>query len=90
MKLTWDEPRRQRTLTNRGLDFTDANQVIDGTSLTFPDDRRDYGEQRLITVGFLRGRMTLVFWTPRQDTRHIISMRRANEREQKRYQDRLG
>lgn len=60
MTLIRDEEKRQATLKHRGLDFADTGEVIDGPSVSFPDVRRDYGEQRTITVGFLRGRMTAV------------------------------
>jgi uncharacterized DUF497 family protein len=36
-------------------------------------------------VGFLDGRMVVVAWTPRGEARRIISMRKANEREQERF-----
>lgn len=87
--LTWDETKRQATLANRGLDFADAGKAIDGKSLSFPDTRRDYGEVRTITVGFLHGRMTVVVWVQRGEERRIISMRKANEREISEYQSRL-
>ena len=89
-KPPWDEVKRQATLTNRNLNFADAEKVIVGKSLTFPDARQDYGEVRLITVGFLRGRMTVLVWTQRGTQRRIISMRNANEREIIEYQSRLG
>jgi hypothetical protein len=47
-------------------------------------------EERFITVGPLDGRMVLLVWTPRGDARGIISMRKADEREQARYTHRLG
>jgi uncharacterized protein len=53
--------------------------------VTLADDRNDYGEIRFISVGYLDGRMVLVAWTPRGTTRRIISMRKANDREQARY-----
>jgi uncharacterized DUF497 family protein len=90
MELTWDEAKRQRTLAERGLDFADAVEVFKGPTYTFPDDRKDYGEPRFITVGFLRGRMVVLVVTPRGDAKHIISMRKANDREIKKFQDRLG
>jgi uncharacterized DUF497 family protein len=31
----------------------------------------------------------VIVWTPRDDVRHIISMRKCNEREQARYRSRL-
>jgi uncharacterized DUF497 family protein len=54
------------------------------------DDRFDYGEERIITVGHLVGRMVIVVWTQRGDARHVISKRKANEREEKRFAQRLG
>ncbi len=43
----------------------------------------------MITVGYLKNRMMIVVWTPRGDNRHIISMRKANEREQNRFRQRF-
>jgi uncharacterized protein len=45
------------------------------------DDRRDYGEVREVGVVPIRGRMFCVVFTRRDETRRIISLRRANERE---------
>jgi hypothetical protein len=72
-------------LRERGLDFDEAVEVFGGWTIDIPDLRRDYGECRINTVGYLRGRMVIVCWTPRGDNRHIISMRKANEREKARY-----
>ena len=65
--------------------MADAGRVFDGDTITVVDDRWDYGETRNITIGFLDGRMVLVVWTPRDDARRIISMRKANDREQQVY-----
>jgi uncharacterized DUF497 family protein len=78
-------PKRDRTLRERGLDFEDAAEVFAGPTLDDPDGRRDYGEVRVITVGYLRGRMVFVCWTPRGDARHVFTMRKANDREKERY-----
>jgi uncharacterized DUF497 family protein len=48
-----------------------------------------YGETRHITVGFLGDRMVVLAWTPRNGARRIISMRKANDREQKAYAPRF-
>ncbi len=85
MAITYDPAKRERTLRERGLDFKDAVEVFAGRNYRRRDDRRDYGEIRIITVGFLRNRMVIVVWTPRDGDRHIISMRKANEREKARY-----
>jgi uncharacterized DUF497 family protein len=90
MKITFDAAKRDATLRDRGLDFADAAEIFAGRTLDFADDRQDYGEQRIITVGELAGRMVIVVWTPRGEDRRIISMRKANEREQARLGERLG
>ena len=62
-----------------------ADEVFAGATLTVEDDRQDYGEDRFITIGFLDGRMVVVVWTPRSGMHRIISMRKANEREEALY-----
>jgi uncharacterized DUF497 family protein len=87
----WDEAKNHSNFAKHGPDFADAEQVLTGPSVTFVDSRFDYGEVRLITLGLLAGRMVVVAHAPRgEDTARIISMRRANRREQKIYQKRLG
>jgi uncharacterized protein len=85
MEITYDEAKRLLTLEKRGLDFAEAGQIFDGTEFTWLDDRADYGEDRYNTFGSLDGRHVAVTWTIREGTRRIISMRKANEREQAGY-----
>ena len=89
MKITCDPAKRAATLAERGLDFEDAAEVFRGDTLDLADDRRDYGELRMVTVDHLRGRMVIVVWTPRGSARHVISMRKTNAREKKRFGKRL-
>jgi uncharacterized protein len=89
MKITYDPAKRSKTLEDRGIDFGSAQEVFAGPKLDFQDTRKNYGETRMITFGFLDGRMVNVVWTQRGDARHIISMRKANEREIKQIQNRL-
>jgi uncharacterized DUF497 family protein len=85
VRITFDPGKRDITLQERGLDFADAADVFAGITIDIPDLRRDYGEARMISVGHLHGRMVIVVWTPRGDARHVISMRKANDREKARY-----
>ena len=57
MKITYDPAKRDWTLRERGLDFEQAAQVFARPTFDNPDDRRDYGETRIITVGRLGDRM---------------------------------
>jgi uncharacterized protein (DUF4415 family) len=45
MAITFDRPKRDRTLAARGLDFADAEQVFEGPLVENPDNRFDYGRK---------------------------------------------
>jgi hypothetical protein len=83
MKIEYDQAKRQATLEERGLDFEDAPAVLAGSRrITWPDSRQDYGESRKITMGELAGRLVIIVHTKRGNATRVISMRKANEREQ--------
>ena len=90
MKLEWDDAKNGRNFAKYGLRFEDAEHVFSGPCVTFVDDRFDYGEKRLITLGLLAGRLVVIAHSPRDEGTRIISMRKGNRREQKIYQERLS
>ncbi|MCY4647314.1 MAG: BrnT family toxin [Gammaproteobacteria bacterium] len=85
MRIEFDDAKRAETIKARALDMARAADVFAGSTLTTEDDRRDYGEIRYITIGFLDETMVVLVWTPRDRAHRIISMRRANERERRLY-----
>ena len=85
MKIEYDRVKRAETLRLRGLDMARADEIFVAEILTVEDSRVDYGETRLLTIGYLQGRMVALIWTPRGPVRRIISLRKANEREQAQY-----
>jgi uncharacterized DUF497 family protein len=90
MPVEWDEEKSRANLEKHGLSFDDAWQVLAGDTITIPDERYDYGEDRLITLGRLSGRVVVVVYVTRGENTRIISMRKANAREQAIYQKRLS
>jgi len=88
--VTYDPAKRRATLADRGLDFDDAELVFAGTTFEVEDNRRNYGEPRIICFGVLRGRVVVVGYTPRGADRHVFSMRKANDREKARIAPLLG
>jgi uncharacterized protein len=84
MRITFDPAKRARTLADRGLDFEDSATVFEGLTVEVEDTRRNYGEPRIICYGSLSGRLVVIGYTPRGATRHIFSMRKANDREKAR------
>ena len=92
MRFTWDEAKRKRNLKDHGLDFVDAEQVFNGPTFTYEDDRFHYEEQRLVTLGLFKGIPVSIVHTETRDHIHIISFRKATRRETtiRRFQDRCS
>ena len=65
------------SLVQEGFDWASA--------LVLEDTRKDYGERRYRALGLIGGRLHAVVYTPRAGLLHIISLRKANRREEKRY-----
>ena len=84
----WDESKRQATLLLRGLDFAMVNQFDLDTAVIDPDDRRDYGEPRFKATGMIGGRLFIVIFTPRGERFRLISLRKANTREKREWENR--
>ena len=84
MRTSFDPAKRARTLAERGLDFEDAALVFRGTTIEIEDTRKNCGEPRIICYGGLSGRLVVIGYTPRGATRHVFSMRKANDREKAR------
>jgi uncharacterized protein len=89
MKISYDPVKREKTLTERGLDFEDAHEVIANRLISFEDDRFEYPERRWTTFGMLDDRMVALVWTPTWEGIRVISLRKANEREQRKYSGRM-
>ena len=89
MEITFDPAKRDENFRTRGLAFEDAVTIFEGRTLDMVDSRTDYQEERIITVGMLNDRMMVLVWTQRGHARRIISMRKANEREQENFAERL-
>ncbi|WP_029146599.1 BrnT family toxin [Methylophilus sp. 5] len=87
MQIEFDEQKRARTLSDRGLDFRDAVIIFAGEHYTLQDVRQVYSEPRFLNVGWLNQQMVLMVWTPRDRKRRVISMRKCNERERKIYEE---
>tara|TARA_R110002020_G_scaffold36134_11_gene108647 strand:- start:1220 stop:1507 length:288 start_codon:yes stop_codon:yes gene_type:complete len=88
MQFEWDSGKADLNATKHGVGFELAALVfLDDDRLTAIDSRFDYGEERLITIGHIEGRLHVVVYTLIKDTIRIISARKANKREQARYAD---
>jgi len=65
MKFEWNDNKNLRNFEKHGLNFHDAEAIFSGETTTFTDDRYDYGEERLITLGKLKDRVVVIVHTQR-------------------------
>ena len=82
MQFIWDETKRRSNLLKLELDFRRAVEVFSGPTFTFEDDRLNYLEQRLVTLGFLDGNVVSLVHTETEYEIHCISFRYATKREE--------
>ena len=91
MNFTWDEIKNVTNRSKHGIDFTDVSSVFDSPMVTFLDQRKEYGEDRWIGIGWLGDVLAVVVFTePDTDTIRIISARKANRHEQSIYTEEIG
>ncbi len=86
MEFEWDTAKAASNHTKHSVEFPYATHVfLDEKRIIIEDARVPYGEQRNIVMGMIEGRVMIVTYTMRGNTCHLISARKGNSREQKRY-----
>ena len=83
--MNYDPTKRKKNQRKHAIDLAECEPVFDAPMLTRADDREAYGEQRLMSLGLLHGRVVMLVWTDREDGPRMISCREANSHEQEAY-----
>lgn len=86
MSISFDPAKNELNISERGIPFDFAEKFEWDTALVIEDLRRNYGERRFQALGLIDGRLHALVFTPRVGLVHVISLRRANRRETKRYE----
>lgn len=85
MAITFDPAKNARNIRERGLSFERVEDFDFATASFRVDNRHDYGELRIRALGFLYGKLHLLVFTERGEDLRVISLRRANRAEVRRY-----
>ena len=85
MQIEFDPDKNARNIRERGLDFTLVATFDFDNAVYKVDDRREYGEIRYIAIGYLNGRLHFLCFVATHNGLRIISFRKANDREAKKY-----
>lgn len=86
MKIEFDPEKNNKNIIERDLSFERVKEFDFNTALFEIDDRRDYGEVRIIALGYIAERLHVLIFTKRESIR-VISLRRANKKERLRYEN---
>jgi len=84
--VSFDPGKNERNIASRGISFAVAELFEWDTALIAEDLRKGYGEQRFQALGLIAGRLHAMVFTPRAGKVHVISLRKANRREMRRYE----
>jgi uncharacterized protein len=90
LRFEWDEAKRQANIRRHGIDFAALDKVLAGATITFLDDRFDYGETRFLTFGLLNGEVVAITHTETDEVIRVISFRKASKNEEKNYFKEVG
>jgi uncharacterized DUF497 family protein len=82
---SFDFIKSERNRLLRGIDFVIVENFEWDSALILQDLRQDYLEDRFQALGFIGEHLHMLVFTPREGLIHVISLRRANQRERKRY-----
>lgn len=89
MRFDWNSAKNRSNIRDHGVDFADAKAIFDGPTWERYDDREDYGEERWVAIGLVKGlELTVVYTDLRTRSgvvRQIISARRATRNEREAY-----
>jgi uncharacterized DUF497 family protein len=87
VQYEWDKVKAVSNLRLHGVDFRDAIGALeDPDRIEDADDRFDYGEERDLVIGMSSEGILFVVATYRdENTRRIISARKATKHEKDRY-----
>ena len=86
MDFEWDPVKAQSNATEHGVSFADTFAVFEDSSAITIDDPHDE-EDRFITLGMdAFGRILVVVYTWRGESIRIISARKANRTERRKYE----
>ncbi len=88
MDFEWDDAKNVANIRKHGFHFSEAERMFQNFLLVRADIREDYGEERWIGIGMIRGRCAFAAFALRpHDTIRIISLRKANHEERKEYEN---
>lgn len=89
MNISYNPGKNKKNIAERGISFERVSEFEWSSALIVEDIRKDYGEPRFQALGLIGKRLYVLVFTPRAGQVHVISLRKANRREVKRYETQI-
>ena len=87
LKFEWDEAKNLANIRKHGISFATAKRMFEGPVLSRLDRRREYGEERFLSIGEVEKALIVVAHTRREGRTRLISARTASRRERQAYHE---
>lgn len=85
VNIDYDQTKNLINAEKHGVPLTTAAEFEWDEALVWSDERNDYGEARQCAIGYIGNRLFYVVYVDRDNVRRVMSLRKANSREVKRY-----
>lgn len=85
MNYEFDQSKDESNIDKHGFSLADAEGFEWETAVVREDTRKQYAEQRFEATGYIGNRLHVMIYCRRSDAVRVISLRKANKREEKRY-----
>ena len=87
VRIEFDPAKNEANIAKHGVDMASGEQFEFDTALVTVDTRQSYGEIRHVATGYIKGRLHVLVFTKRGPNVRMISLRKANRREEREYSE---
>jgi uncharacterized DUF497 family protein len=85
VEIAFDARKDSANIEKHGVSLREAGSFEWDTAAIWPDTRRNYGEARIAGIGYIGQRLFFLVYVERVKSCRVISLRKANDREVRRY-----
>ncbi|ABA81750.1 BrnT family toxin [Rhodobacter sphaeroides] len=90
MEVEFDEVKRQQNIDKHGIDLLYGALIFDGLTVEAPDTRNDYGEDRIVAIGFVDDLCIVTVYVQRGSVIRLISTRKGGRRDRRKYEEAIS
>ncbi len=88
-EFEWDEEKNEQNIRDHGIDFNDAKEIFDGPTIESLDADHSVEEDRYTAYGMATDRVLRVTYTMRGEVYRLISARKADRNDTRRYYEKV-